>query len=211
MAKQHPPVFRIALLFVVLLSSAVPAAQAEVIIRTRAIGNRALFGIEFPEGQSLYGLASMVYAVSLQKYQTGPFMVTEMVVDIAGVNSQYRIYATEPLSTSDMQARLPEGTPDGFKTSKGVPPAVQRLMDKNAETTSTTMGALVVKDYPLSTHAKTIEYRLANPEDVVELYEAFSDLYKRKVRTAIVQGSVESQQEQEEDVNKLGGTLFTFK
>jgi len=188
------------------------SAQGGLVISTGSINNRQLFGVEFPDGVSFYGRAEMVYAISLQRYQTGPYMVTELVVDIAGVTSQFRVYATEPFDPSMLQSRLPEEAPSGFTQGKGVPPGVQKMANKASDAADKTEGGLVVKDYPSSTHAKTIEFRLGSAEDVEELYKAMIDLYSRKGREAVISRTESGAETNEiyQEINRLGGTLFSF-
>ncbi len=206
--------FRTVLLALLPLLTALPAANGSLIIRYGEINNPGIFGVQFPNELSFYGRADMVYAISLQQYQTGPYLVTEMVVDIGGVTSQFRVYATEPFdAASTLQKRLPDGTPGAVKQQTGVPPAVQKLRKKGEETLDPSQSGLVVKDYPVATHAKTIEYRLSKAEDVQDLYEAMMDLYIRRGREAVVsrRESVDNSEEIKQEINRLGGTLFAFE
>ncbi len=212
MTRTAVPFSRAWLFASLMLLSSLSHTQAGLVISTGSINNRQLFGVTFPGGVSFYGRAEMVYAISLQRYQTGPYLVTEMVVDMAGVTSQFRVYATEPFDPNSLQQKLPDEVPSGFAQNKGVPSGVQKLADRGTEAASKTESGLVVKDYPLSTHAKTIEFRLGKAEDVRELYEAMLDLYTRRGRDAVVSRSETGSQTNEvfQEINRLGGTLFSF-
>ncbi|MGE9293075.1 MAG: hypothetical protein ACQKBW_05635 [Puniceicoccales bacterium] len=193
--------------------AALPAAHANLVIRYGEINNPAIFGVEMPGELSFYGRADMVYSLSLQQYQTGPYLVTELVVDIGGVTSQFRVYATEPFDPESLKDKLPEQTPAAVTNQTGVPPAVQKLRQRGNETIAPTEGGLVIKDYPTSTHAKTIEYRLGSSKDVRDLYEAMMDLYIRNGREAVVsrRESVNDSEEVKQVISRLGGTLFVFE
>ena len=196
-----------------LMALTLPAARGSLVIRYGEINNPAIFGVQLPNDLSFYGRADMVYALSLQQYQTGPYLVTELVVDIGGVNSQFRVYATEPFAEDALKSRLPEKTPKAVTQQTGVPPAVQRARERVNKTVDPTEAGLVVKDYPVATHAKTIEYRLGKAEDVHELYEAMMDLYIRRGREAVMsrRESVDNSEEVKQVISRLGGTLFVFE
>lgn len=208
------PLLTRAALFSALLLSAVMPARGDLVIRYGEINNPAIFGVLMPGDLSFYGRADMVYAISLQKYQTGPYLVTELVVDIGGVNSQFRVYATEAFDPSMLTDALPQqGAPKAVTQRTGVPTAVEKLRQQANDSLNSAQGGLVVKDYPTSTHAKTIEYRLARAEDVRDLYEAMMDLYIRNGREAVVsrRESVNDSQEVKQVISRLGGTLFVFE
>ncbi|MEM8549331.1 MAG: hypothetical protein AAGF10_00935 [Verrucomicrobiota bacterium] len=208
MTNPHAPI-RAALIAALTLALCPLLAQAALKVNSGDISNRALFGVGFPDGTSFYADARMVYGVSLQRYQTGPFYVTEMVIDIGGVVSQFRIYATEPFDESAWQSRLPAQAPSGLKEGTGVPAAVQKAASRGKQTISSTESGLVVKDYPVSTHAKTVEFRLAQAKDVEDLYDAFVQAYTRRGRDEVVSRN-ETDGETTQEINRLGGTFFSF-
>ncbi|MEM9227535.1 MAG: hypothetical protein AAGA45_06175, partial [Verrucomicrobiota bacterium] len=81
--------------------------------------------------------------------------------------------------------------------------------DRGKQAINTSESSLVVKDYPVSTHAKTVEFRLAEAKDVEDLYEAFIRAYTRRGRDEVVSRN-ESGGETTQEVNRLGGTFFSF-
>ncbi|MDP0495038.1 MAG: hypothetical protein Q7Q73_02410 [Verrucomicrobiota bacterium JB024] len=210
---KFPASLRTAALVLLPLLTALPAARGDLVIRYGEINNPAIFGVLFPNDLSFYGRADMVYAISIQQYQTGPYLVTEMVVDIGGVASQFRVYATEPFDEAALKSKLPAQTPKAITQQQGVPPAVQKLRDRAQQTADPTETGLVVKDYPVATHAKTIEYRLGSAKDVHDLYEAMMDIYIRNGREAVVsrRESVNDSEEVKQVISRLGGTLFVFE
>lgn len=131
---------------------------------------KGIFALQFENGLSYYGRSSAVTSVSLQEYQAGPYIVTEMVVDLSGT-TQLRIYYTELLNVKDAQERAPERA-QGI-IGRPVPQTVQARIDDGRGALSSVLGERVVKDYPTTTHAKTIEYRLASRNAVTSLYQTF--------------------------------------
>lgn len=143
-------------------------------IREGALNNKRLFAFQFANGTSYYGRHDRINSASLQYYQSGPYIVTEMVVDIASSDVLLRIYHTELINTSDLQNRVASGVPG---SQAQVPEAVQQLIDRGREgADQARSGQMVVKDYPASTHAKTLEYRVSEKSELEALYQRFIDI-----------------------------------
>ncbi len=176
--------------------------QAEVEVRDNGIRNNNLFGITF-EGseQSFYGKVASVNSASLQEYLSGPYMVTEMVIDMEGGTVQLRIYQTELLDPSNRIPSTGNPTVDGIRqrVSSSPPAAVQRLTEQGRSVHNQAIGDMVVKEYPSATHARTLEFRIAERETLLELYNRFIDRYTQRNMEA-----AEGQRRR-----GLAGTLFT--
>lgn len=152
-----------------------PGAQA-LSISQGALPNKRLFAIVFPEDLSFYARHDRINSVSLQRYQSGPYLVTEMVVDVSSSDVLLRIYHTELMNFTTAQERAPEEVPTRVKPD--VPNSVQKLIDRgrsSAEQAKT--GGMVVKDYPTSTHAKTAEYRITEKAELELLYDRFINAF----------------------------------
>lgn len=137
-------------------------------VKRNAYYNKEIFGIEFPNGGSFYAAANLVSGVSMQKYVLGAFEVTEVVIDIATSSNQLTIYAAELLST---------------KTTNFNQAQMASVVSKGEDYMSTIAGKasgylpntdnVVVKEYPATTHSKTMEYKVTLSE-LEEFYSTFS-------------------------------------
>ncbi|WOO42409.1 hypothetical protein [Rubellicoccus peritrichatus] len=191
-----------AIISALLLCAAITPLDA-LQVRNGTLNNKRLFGIEFGNGTSFYGRHDRINSASLQTYQSGPYIVTEMVIDLASSDVALRVYHTELMNASDLQSRLPDGTPNVAQTN--VPASVQKLIDRGRSgAQKARSGGLVVKDYPTSTHAKTLEYRVSEKEELQKFYKRFIDIYTQNDAPA-----------DENDDNatrvKMAGTVFVVE
>lgn len=175
-------------------------------VQVVALKNPQLFGIQVEAGrQEFYGRADSVNSVSLQYYITSAYRVTEMVVDMHGSPLQLRIYHTAFIDPKQEAARLKNKT--GVQ-SVGIPnvnlpgPAKKGLDGLNA-----TSNALLLKEYPLTTHAKTIEFQVGSEQELLDLYQTIRDHWLRlsseTQETTNPDGST-----QEKLAPRLNGRLF---
>ena len=157
-------------------------------VKPNALDSNAVFGIQF-EGSDLawYGSGNSVVAVSMQEYQAGPFLVTEVSMDLNGGVTQLRLYHTERMSETELESRakgaLDKAT-DGATSDMKVPQPVRRYGDKVAERINKTQPDYerVIKDYPVTTHAHTIEYKVAHKEEHKAFFTAFSPVYTGEMK-----------------------------
>lgn len=212
-------------------------------MKAKAFPNQGIFGIECAGSDvAFYGRADQVLSVSFQEYVAGSFIVAEVVVDIANSNQQLRIYSVRAPGSADAVDRTNRGLkanaqnrglePDQA-TQVPLPGALANLEQKvNNMTTSTTAG-LVVKTYPTTTHAKTIEMSIPTRGEVYAFYKAFRDLMVAREVT-ISQGSTvaggtgatnttpfgsrsttgtpaTTATGEAITINRIGGTLFTLE
>jgi hypothetical protein len=168
--------------------------------------NTQFFGIEIlgEAPVSFYGKAASIVSGSLQVYQAGPFVVTEVVIDFSGSPSQLRLYATEPISAE----QVVEGVRSMTGRSIPVPGGFERLND---EAKKRSPAAQVYKDYPNTTHARTIELRVSDPQEIIAFYNRFIDiLTRRPATTDAPTPSGQTPNQQPTDV-LLAGTLFRLE
>jgi len=87
---------------------------------------------------------------------TATFEITELNIDLTGIHTQLRIYSSEPLKSSSV---LP--------SDRNV---VTNPLDRLNPKLTGKLNKLVYKDYPATTHAKTLEFKVASQADLVDLH-----------------------------------------
>lgn len=187
-----------------LLALLLAAPLGAVQVKQDALNNKRLFGIELPEGlQSFYGRQDRINSVSLQEYQAGPYAVTEVVIDMASSPLQLRLYHTTIPDATEMANRLPSDMPGGYSPS--VPKQVQDLANRGRQHADSATPP-VIKDYPLTTHAKTIEFRVGTKKELEQFYRAFVGAFTKNDSGASDESGESG--ENSEASTKLGGTIF---
>lgn len=116
---------------------------------------------------------SSITSVSTQEYIVdGALRVYELTVDTYG-NALGRFYFID-LNTSQGGAAT-QGTIDKVKE------AAQQVVDKSNRViggTTDMLQTVVTKNYPTTTHAKTIEYRLKSRAEVDTLYKSLETAWR---------------------------------
>jgi len=111
-----------------------------------------------PTGSFLIPLDRIV-AISLHQYaMDNGLIVSEVVIDTVGqvVNRFYYIApATENMSGSGTARSL-----------TGIVERGREILDRNAQKVGTNLHEMVIKQYPTTTHAHTVEYRLLDERDL---------------------------------------------
>lgn len=185
----------LALLLVTLLGCSLNAVEVE------KLQNPALFGIRFEQdSQEFYGRADSVNSISIQTYLTASFRVSEVVIDMHGSPIQLRIYHTGALDPREEAERLHSNT--GVKSvgipTLGTPSPIKKALEGSDKLTNT----YVFKEYPVTTHAKTIEYRVSSRDELVKLYSTLRDHWLR-------QRSEDEQSSGSNDANNTEGSSNT--
>lgn len=135
----------------------------------------ALFSCTTPGG--VYKVAvRAITAVSRHEYMVEGTRVTEVNIDSTG-QSQVRFYYLEILPTE-----APHGVAQGLLNQANE--AVKTITNK---TNTDDVWKKVVKSYPTSTHAHTIEYRLAEKGDLMRIFDAANDAFtqQREVEVSV--------------------------
>ena len=172
-------------------------------IQRNAFKNSAGYAIEFEQTECSYvGKVSAISAISLQSYLTPPFRVIELNI-VSDGNALVRIYNSTPLNAYDLQLALKqESTPnmtDSFEA------ATNRVTSIDQKLTTST----VIKEYPLATHAGTIEYRMRSHTELLELH---SELKKYWLNAADDSNDTSDGEDAKSSSQlKLGGVLFTIE
>ena len=198
----------------------------------RAITNQGVFGIEIQNtDMAFYGRADSVLSVSFQEYTTGSFIVSEVVVDMRDSNQQLRIYSARPPGTADvanrgnraLAANAQNRGLDASEASKiPLPGPLANIESKVNNIVTNTTSDLVVKTYPNTTHAKTVEFTVTSKEELKRFYTAFRDLLCARTVTAAAGSTIEGADAAAAaaaaaggtstlTINQIGGTLFTIQ
>lgn len=144
-------------------------------VRPNDIANQAVFGITFTsDSKAYYGKAEAIHSISTQEYITSGFRVVELNIVTAGTGL-LRIYHSRALGAGELQAAMMDGA-----TAAGAPPILQRnaipasiqsIADRASSIAEALTSDTVMKEYPIATHAGTIEYRVSSRSELLELFD----------------------------------------
>jgi len=112
-----------------------------------------------------------ITSVSMHRFFVdGALTVDELTVDTTG-NTVARFYVVD----RNREVRTPRGVGQSLLDQ------AQNKVDQAKERIGVTewMDRAVVKSYPTTTHAHTVEYRIAAKEQLLELYKNLSDAWKK--------------------------------
>jgi hypothetical protein len=216
-----------------LLATAAFIPQADALQMTKkAIRNQGIFGIKVANSDmAFYGRADAILSISFQEYTTGSFIVAEVVIDMKDSNQQFRIYNTRPVGTADVANRANRASAansqnrglDPKEASKlPIPGPLGILESKVNNVVNSTAGDIVVKTYPTTTHAKTVEMVVSTKDELKLLYTNLITLYTGFEVTAADGASVEGSNGASATaagstaaatikINQIGGVLFTVE
>ena len=201
--------------------ASIPQASA-FSMKKKAVPNGGIFGIEVSGTDlSFYGRADRVISVSFQEYTTGTFIVSEVVIDMANSNQQLRIYNTRTPGSADVADRANRasaansenrGLNSSDATKLPIPSQLSALESKVTNLTSGPTSGLVVKTYPTTTHAKTIEMAVSSKAELKSFYSAFKNLLCGTAVPASSGSTTETADaEGAATINQIGGTVFIIK
>ena len=203
-------------ILITLLLTAFGCQLSAVSVTTRGVRNQAIYGIEFPkESRTYYGSEAGVQSISTQDYITGNFRVIELNIVTQGT-ALLRIYHIRPLRSGELQQAMSDGIgaagiPGGSSIiQRPLPPQVQAMADRAASVSEVVTGTEVMKEYPMATHAHTIEFRIGSRNELLELYEELKKHWLKE--PAFFEGgqiiSEDESTDKEMKPRSLGGTLF---
>lgn len=210
--------------------------QAEALTMTKkAIRNQGIFGIKIARtDMAFYGRADAILSISFQEYTTGSFIVAEVVIDMKDSNQQLRLYSARPPGTADVANRVNRAS-EANSQNRGLDPAqasrlpipgqLAAVESKVNNMISGTTGDIVVKTYPTTTHAKTVEMTVSSKAELLRLYNNLITLYTgfevEAVEGASVEGSNAAKASAASSttgttaptikINQIGGVLFTVE
>ena len=155
--------FRLTFLLAVLFATAHLRAQTPAAPSTPAPAQPSaipLFKATLPGGVYEVAVKSII-SVSTHEYLVeGAARVTEANIDTVG-SVLVRFYYIEPATPN-----LPSGL------GAAAVEKAQQLFQQGADKTGVDAWKKVVKSYPTTTHARTVEYRVAAKEDVEKVFKA---------------------------------------
>lgn len=185
-------------------------------VTTRGVRNQAIYGIEFSEeSRTYYGSEAGVQSISTQEYITTNFRVIELNIVTQG-SALLRIYYSRPLRPGELQQAMSDGLgaagiPGGSSIiQRPLHPQVQAMADRAAGVSEAVTGTEVMKEYPIATHAHTIEFRIGSREELLELYQELKRHWLKEP-AFFEGGQIVSEDEstgKEMKPRSLGGTLF---
>jgi hypothetical protein len=220
-------------LVLALLATLTLVPQADALQMTKkAIRNQGIFGVRVARtDMAFYGRADAILSISFQEYTTGSFIVCEMVIDMKDSNQQLRIYSTRPPGTEDVANRVNRAS-EANAQNRGLNPAdasklpipgpLAAVESKVNNMISNTTGDIVVKTYPQTTHAKTVEMMVSTKAELLLFYNKLICLYTGIEIEAVDGASVEGSNAAKAatttsgtaptiKINQIGGVLFTVE
>ena len=217
----------------VLAATVAFAPQAEALQMTKkAIRNQGIFGIKIARtDMAFYGRADAILSISFQEYTTGAFIVAEVVIDMKDSNQQLRLYAARPPGTEDVANRVNRASEanaqnrglDPKDASKlPIPGPLAAVESKVNNMLANTTGDIVVKTYPQTTHAKTVEMVVSSKAELLLFYNKLTCLYTGIEVEAVDGASIEGSNAAKSagaaagaapviKINQIGGVLFTVE
>jgi hypothetical protein len=136
-----------------------------------------LFRAKLPGGMYEVAVRSIVAVTSHEYIVDGIARVTEVNVDTSG-SLLARFYYIEP-----QQPNSPLGL--GTSTLE----KAQELFKEAADKTGQDAWKKVIKNYPTTTHARTVEYRMQKREDLDKIFEAAEEAFRLQKNKSITIGA----------------------
>lgn len=221
------------LLALALLAALALVPQAEALQMTKkAIRNQGVFGVRIARtDMAFYGRADAILSISFQEYTTGSFIVCEVVIDMKDSNQQLRMYSTRPPGTEDVANRVNRAS-EANSQNRGldpkeasrlpIPGQLAAVESKVNNMISGTTGDIVVKTYPQTTHAKTVEMVVSSKAELLLFYNKLTCLYTGIEVEAVDGASIEGSNAAKAagaatgaaptiKINQIGGVLFTVE
>jgi hypothetical protein len=171
---------RFALLLTALLVAVAPAQTPTPAPATPQPGSSQsampLFRAQLPGGIYQVAVRNIVSVSSHEYLVDGPARVVEVNIDTVG-SILARFYFIEP--------NLPK-PPSGLGAS--VVDKAQQYLAEAADKTGQDAWKKVIKNYPTTTHARTVEYRLQTREDLNKVFEAAEEAFRlQRFRTVKIE------------------------
>lgn len=132
-----------------------------------------IFRATLPGGTYEVAVGAIIAVASHEYLVDGVARVTEVNIDTAG-SLLARFYYLEPAKPN---------TPLGIGSA--TVDAAQRLLQEAADKTGQDAWKKVVKTYPTTTHARTVEYRVASLEQLTKIYEAAEAAFRTQKDTRV--------------------------
>ncbi|MBX7158631.1 MAG: hypothetical protein K1X66_09635 [Verrucomicrobiae bacterium] len=149
---------------------------------TQTLVKRTYWEVKISEDQNYVVALDAISSVGLHNYIVdGVLEVTETSIDTEGT-ALARFYYIEKLEdTTSPAPGLTEKVQPAIEAAKKAKEALETLA--GGEANNPLESKKVTKNYPVTTHAKTIEYRLATKADVKKIYDSVSKALKENLTT----------------------------
>lgn len=148
------------------LQAQTPAPPAQPPSATATASAQPLFRCTLPGGTYAVAVSAIVAVASHEYLVDGLARVTEVNIDTTGA-LVVRFYYLEPNTPN---------TPGGLGAA--TVEKAQQLFKEAADRTGQDVWKKVVKNYPTTTHARTIEYRVTEREHLTKIYSAAEEAFR---------------------------------
>lgn len=129
------------------------------------VSQASFWEADVPGGKYLVSL-SRISSISMSKYYLKGLVVHEVDVETMGV-ALARFYAIEVAGESN-----------GVSAVENLSNRAKEIANQAGGKAGVDASTAVHKEYPLTTHAKTIEFRLADVDDLTALYASIEKAWK---------------------------------
>lgn len=163
-------------LLVLAAISATTLAQTTPAATPTPAGDKAalpIFRAKLPGGTYEVALRAIIAVASHEYLVDGIARVTEVNIDTAG-SLLARFYYLEPVTPN---------TPLGV--GNAAIEQTQRLLKEAADKSGQDVWKKVVKNYPATTHARTVEYRVVSLEQLNKIYEGAESAFRLQKDTRV--------------------------
>lgn len=148
------------------LSQVLPAQQNNTGGAGDETGRSRFWELSLPEGDHYMVALNRIVSISRSSYLLdGGLIVTEINIDTNG-SALCRIYQITPAAESAVL--------DGAKI---LTDRARQGLNRASEVTGSNIADMVQKNYPTTTHAKTIEYRIQERETLDRLYQSLTSAW----------------------------------
>ena len=164
------------------------AALLVLTVGSASAQHLAIWKCTLPGGTFEVALRSVTAISSHQYVIEGGIQVTEVVIETNSSSTENRFYYMEPLGASsgvagDAVTALQEkaqAASDHLSAVTGGPSA------------SDLLNTTVVKSYPTTTHAHTVEYRLASAGQLADLFSSIESAWASNTNTSFAPATTSS-------------------
>ena len=122
--------------------------------------------LSLPDGHFMVALERIASISRTSYVLDGGLIVTEVTIDTVG-NALCRIYQITPASESSSSS-----------TTERATQRARELVSRAGEVTGSDLSKMVQKNYPTTTHAKTIEYRVQERATLDALYGSLNKAWR---------------------------------
>lgn len=181
-------------------------------VKNEALKNRGMFAISFKNGASIYMKARTIASISKQEYYIGFLQVSEVVIESEGGVSQIRIYHSATVDPADVARKAAQkdtsGTADKFAAATEYANRTKAAVESYSKVQTKQKSDAVYKEYPATTHSKTLEFVVDDLGELEALYEALIIDYAGALvpKAKATEAATKLPQE-----NALGGKLFILE